>query len=437
MYEEPKKMSKNKKIELILLIALILWGLLFLVNYIRYTQSKSLFLAMHIKDDGYEDGYVEEYISFGYVYRSYQRNSIKREEFVPIWVTRENPESENALPKPLTGYEVPDNPKRSDKFRGLLYYYDLSGELIGTYKCLNSSSDCMKAFDGHDSYNLKNKDALTAVEKPHTLDMIHEKFAFVDDSIPQEIEYGVPAYIRTIYLYKFVENEQEILARYADVKESTYDEEYEKSSGENERYIVKSYENNKWGVIRIRESGTIEEIIPFEYDSVSYDQDSKLYILCKDGKWSIYNLNNETYFVENIELPIYDVWRNSNLTYYYKIGKERTSGNNSLVDYKVYRLDGKKFIDDEKVTQVVAKDTYVFYLTSNDNVLHFVDYSGIERHKIQLAFSEMKHDFTTNPAFEIFHESNDFIVLRVYQGRTKSYSFDTISVNIKHWEYNN
>lgn len=437
MYEEPTKLTKNKKIELIVLIVLIIWGLLFIVNYVRYTQSKSLFLAIHVKDDSYEDGYIEEYISFGYIYRLYQRNAISREELVPFWIGRENPESESALPKPLTDYEVPDNPKRADKFRGLLYYFDQKGDLLGTYKCLNSSSDCEKATDGHDLFNTKNKDPLTKVDVPHTLSSIHDKYAFVDDSYPQETKYGDAAYSRTIYLYQFTDKDTKILARYADVKESTYDKDYEKSMGDSYRYIVKSYENNKWGIIKINESGSIDEVLPFEYDSISYDEDTKYYILCKNEKWFIYDLENSKNVTEEIDVPIYDVWRNTNLTYYYKTGKDRVVGNDSFVDYKVYRIDGKKFIDGDRITQVVERDKTIFYITSTDNVLHFVDYSGEEKYKIQLAFSDMNYDYTRHPAFEIWYEKGDYITFRVYKGREKSYDFDTISVNVSHWEYNN
>lgn len=434
MYEEPKKLSKSKRIELVLLIAAILWGILFIFNYVRYTHSKPLFLAMHIKDDSYDDGFVEEYISFGYVYRSYQRNSIAREEFVPFWVTRENPESENALPDPITGYEVPNNPRKSDKFRGLLYYYSIKGELLGTYKCINSTLDCEKAVDGKDIYNLKDKDPLTKIDTPHTMNIIHDKYAFVNDSVMQEDNTSSN---KTIYLYEFTPNEEKIIARYADVKESVYDDYYEKADGERHNYIVRSYENNKWGVIKINESGSIDEVMPFEYDSISFDQDTKFYILCKDGKWSIYDLDKDTYQVEGIEEPIYDVWRNYNLTYYYKVGKDRTVGNDSFVDYKVYRLDGKLFVNGDRITQVVERDRCIFYITSTDNVLHFIDYTGNEKYKIQLAFSKMEHDYTSNPAFEIVSEKNDYIMLRIYKGREKSYDFDTVSVNIVHWEYNN
>ncbi len=434
MYQEPVKLTSKKKIEIVLLIIAILWGFLFIANYIRYTQSKPLFLAMHVKDDSYEDGYVEEYLSFGYIYRSYNRNSIQREEFVPFWVGRENPPGKDDLPEALTGYDVPENPRRIDKFRGLIYFFDQKGDLLGTYKCINSNGDCEKAFDGKDSYDTKNKDPLTKVDPPHTLSNIHDKFAFIDDSAPQTRKYGEPNYDRTIYLYQFDTNEPKILAKFADVKESTYDIDYEISSGENNRYIVKSSDNDKWGVIKISESGSIDEVLPYEYDSISYDEDTKYYILCKEGKWVVYDLNHDENVSIESDVPIYDVWRNKNLTYYIKTGEERS--NSDVIEYKAYRIDGKNFINRNNVTQMVQKGSCVFYITSDDNVLHFVDYSGVEQYKIQLAFSDMDYDYTTNPAFEIWYEKDDIINFRIYKGRSKSIDFDTVTVNIEHWEYN-
>jgi len=436
MYNVPQKIPTNKRVELILLLVACAWVLLLIVNYVRYTQSKSLLLAIHVKDDTYEDGYVEEYISLGYIYRQYQRNSIAREEFVPFWVPKEKPEEESDLPKVETGYEVPENPHKNDKFRGLLYYYSLKREFLGTYKCLNSTTDCEKATSGYDTYNTLNKDPLTKVESPHILGNLYDRFAFIDDSKPQESKYGDPSYTRIIYLYQFLEGEEQILAKFADVKESTYDEDRGIGLGNNAKHIVKSFDNNKWGIINILESGTIEEILPYEYDSITYDEDTKFYILCKDDKWFIYDLNNKKIVSNETETPIYDVWRNTNLTYYYKTGKDVTENNKDFVEYSVYRIDGQEFLSGKNIIEIVERDNCLFYLTSHDNVLHFLDYSKEEKYRIQLAFSELEHTYLTNPAFEIHSETNSRIVFRVYEGRDKSYTYNTIYVNTEKWEYN-
>lgn len=432
MYEEPPKMSKNKKIELIVLVVIISWILLFIINYVLYSNSKPLFLSIHVTHD-YVDGGVDEYISLGYVYRVYHRASISKEELVPFWVAMNNPTDEYGLPQALKDYEVPDNPTYKEKFKGLLYYFK-GGDVLGTYKCLNSSIDCNKATSGIDDYDLINKDPLTKYDVQPTMGEFYEKFAFVDDSYPQDDKHKGKNKI--IYLYQFIEEDPVILAQYADVKGSIYDDYTEKMIGENGNYIVKDKDSLKWGIINITEGGTITEALSFEYDSISYDEDTGYYILCKDNVWFIYNLYKNEKVSEDVNEPIYDVWRNNNLTYYYKTGRDRTIGNDSFVEYSIYRIDGRKFLKGDRITEVVERDKYLFYLTSSDNVLHFLDYSGEEKYKIQLYFSELNYDFTSFPAFEIISEKEKYINLRVYKGRDKTSEYESYTVNFVEWEYN-
>ena len=84
MYQQKKKMSSKKKIELTVLVLLVLWFALLGINYVRYSDSKPLILAIHLTHK-YDDGVTEEYVSLGYVYRQYKRNSVNREELVPFW----------------------------------------------------------------------------------------------------------------------------------------------------------------------------------------------------------------------------------------------------------------------------------------------------------------------------------------------------------------
>ncbi len=433
MYEVPVKMTMKKKIELICLIVAILWGIIFIINYVRYTKSQSLILAIPVTQE-YDDGLVKEYIGLGYIYRSYQRTSISREELVPFWIGRENPQAAPDLPKALTGYKVPNNSRRDDKYMGLLYYYDSEFEFAGTYKCINTSMGCNKATSGYDEYNTLNKDPMTALDEQRTLGTIYDKFAFVDDSVEQSSKYGEAKYDRTIYLYKFLEKEPEILAKFADVKGSTVKRKLE--YGVNNDYILKSADNGKWGLIHIHENGDLQEVLPYEYQSISYDEDTGYYILCKDNIWFVYDVENKkTISSESVD-PIYDVWRNANLTYYFKTGKDRTIGKDNIVDYKIFRIDGKQFLGVDKVTQILQRPKYIMYITMDDDILHFMDYSGEEKYKYQLVFSEMGNDGYTHPAFEIFSESEKSITLKVWQGREVKYNYITHVVNTDKWEYN-
>ena len=106
-------------------------------------------------------------------------------------------------------------------------------------------------------------------------------------------------------------NDPEILAKYADVKMSTVDENYDIAYGDNDRYIVKSMDNNKWGLIKILKDGTIETPLEFEYDSITYDIDTDYYILCKNGTWYVYDLYKKEVVSVESSNPIYNVWRNN------------------------------------------------------------------------------------------------------------------------------
>lgn len=442
MYQQPKKMSTKKKIELGVLIFIALWLVLFAFNYVRYNDSKSLLFALHLTHK-YDDGVTEEYVSLGYVYRKYQRVSISKEEFVPFWVPIENPKALPDLPVVDTDYAVPDNYRKQDKFRGLLYYFNPQGELLGTYKCLNSDGYCNKAFSGHDSYNLLDKDPVTFGSEARTLGMVYDMYGFIDDSVPQDIAYGEPAYSRIIYLYRFLDRsldeegrDPEIIAKFADVKELTFDENKNLGYGEDYKYIVKSMDNHKWALIKIKQSGEIEEVLPYEYDSITYDIDTGYYIVCKDKKWFVYDLKNEKTISVESENPIYDVWTNDNQTTYIKVGVDRVVSGEEFTDFKVYRLDGKTLLDGDKITAIFPRGKFLFYITAKDNYLRFMDYGKYELYKYKLNFWRLKHDQYTQPAFTIYNETENFLTLRVYDTRELSYNYENKVINLKYWENN-
>ncbi len=444
MYKVTKVDSSRKIIEIAILVLLIAWGCIFAFDYVQYSHGNKPKFAICKTISDYPDGTVDECYGILYVYRAYNRVSVTGEEFGPFWLPRKNPPVTNDLPVVETGYNVPDNNMHKDKYMGLLYYYDNRHELIDTYKCINSKLDCNKATGGWDSYNTINKNALTKVEEPRTLDIMYEKYAWVDDSVTQDIKYGDNGYSRIIYLYQFKqgkgnteEDKPKILARYADIKESTHDEFTDIADGENHRYIVQHKDSLKWGLIKVNESGVIDEVLPFEYESITYDIDTKYYILCKDKNWFVYDLNNsQVVSAESVD-PIYDVWRNHNNTFYFKTGRDRTVGSNTFVDYKIYRLDGQELLNVDKVVSIEEKPTYIMYLTADDNKLHFMDYGKHEKYVVQLYFSELHHNNLSHPAYETMNENDSILILRVFQGRELKYDYDTISIFVSRWELNN
>ena len=439
MYNNPTPLTKKKIIELVLLLIGILWFILLGLNYVRYTKNKPLLFAIHIKssENEYPDGYVEEWISLGYVYRIYNRVAISREEFVPFWITTERPAAANDLPKPETGYNIPDNPRHYDKFMGLLYFYSTDNtDLLGTYKCIHSSQDCSIATNGWDRFDIIGSDPLTKRD-PYKFATLYNKYAFVDDSSKQNVKYGENGYVRTIYLYQFDKKDPKILARFSDIKDTSYDEYKERANFEKYTYIVKDYDSQKWGIIKVTESGNITNLLPYEYESITYDYDTGYYIMNKDNIWFAYDLNNEKQVsVESVDV-IYDVWKNVNSSYYFKTGRERTVGSDTFMEYSIYRFDGQEFLKGDRITAVIPRKSFVMYVTQNDKILHYITYSKQEKATVKLAFTKLDHDDFTHPAFDIYSESDYSMALKVYQGRELKYDYDIVTVFTSNWDLNN
>lgn len=432
MYEPPKKLDTSKKIELGILIFLIIWTIIFAINYFQYSNSKDLIFAIcHTKK--YSDGSVRECTSLGYVYRSYNRNAIKKEEFVPFWVLRKNPEAKNALPETLKDYDVPKNNAHDDKYRGLLYYYDQRGKLVGTYKCLNTTQDCNKATSGFDEYKIETTDPLMSINKYPTISLYANRFAFVDDSYKQDIEYGDNQYLRTIYLLDVVENK--IIAKYEDVKFSYYDDFNNAIIDENGNAITKDYDSRKWGIVNISAEGKITQVLPFEYDSINYDIDTKFYIVSKDNKWYVYDLKKKKKITSEIENPIYDIWQNNNEYYYFKSGIKKNIGEKEIMNYKIYRTDNTPLLVTNDIYNTYETDSFIMYLNGSDKKLYFIDYTGEQKHSpIQLYFTDLYQDTKTNPAFSMKHSKNGWLSFKIYKSQNLADGYETVEFSSKIWE---
>lgn len=426
MYTEPVKITKKKKIELIVLIVVALWFVLFAINYVRYSQGKSLIFSIKIVSD-YEDGSVKEYYSLGYVYRIYNRDAISREEFVPFFVLRENPLSDDGIPDTYKDYTVPDNKSKLEKYKGLLYFYDKRNKFIGTYKCINTTTRCEYAVSGHDNYDLINKDPLTRKKQNYKFSVLYEKYAFIDDSKTQDYEYGHTKYERIIYFFDIENNE--ILAKFDDIKDSYFDEDAELSYSDDYNFIVKSTDTNKWGLVKIKEDGSIEQVLDYVYDSISYDQDTKYYILSKENKWFVYDLRVDKYLVSDVTNPIYDVWVNSNKSYFYKTGVDVIKDGFNYINYSIYRFEGNALLSGDYILEVVARENCYIYMDKNTRSLRFMDYTNRLLYEIPLSFIEMEYDDFTHPAFEIYKDYKGNMYFKIYKGRELHFDYDDYIVD--------
>ena len=403
------KMSKKKKIELLIIVLVLIWVFSFLIDYVRYVNSKPPILALHMTLK-YEDGVTEEYYKIGYVYRIYNRESISGDEFVPFWSHRKGLSIRNGIPETYSDYNVPNNNEKKIKYRGLLYFFDNKrGSLLGTYKCINSLTDCDYAKNGKDIYDIDNKDVFVK-KKATYLEIINNNFVFIDDSKNQFGEEENPNYVKTIYLYNIKYNR--IIARFGDVKGFVNDSYEEYYHGDEDKYIVKDFDSGKWGLIKILEDGTYKEVLPFEYDSINYDVDTNYYILSKKNKWSVKDLKYDKVILKDQENVIYDVWINFNKTTYFKYGNILDDNN---VNYSVYRGNGISFLSESNICALKFYSKFIMYIKCDDKKLKFIDYSGKINKTISLYFTEFYDTKDKHSAIEIDKEREDELTFNIYK----------------------
>ena len=429
MYNERKPIPKKKMIELIIIICILLWVLFFIINYVRYTNDNPPLLSLPVATRKCDDGKVYQYYAIGYVYRKYNSTSTNYTEFVPFWKGLKACPETGGLPVVPKEFDVPANPKRLTTYRGISYFYDRKVEILGAYPCINTEDKCDVAASGYDEYNIKDTDELYKVDpKPH-MHALFNKYGFVDDSVEQDKEYGDKQYVRTIYYYDM--NDHKILERFGDVKYSRIDAYNYGLGDEKNRYIIRDYDTRKWGLLKFKKDGTYKQILKFEYNSINYDEDTGYYILNKDNKWSVYDLDNNKYILENKDDIIYDIWQNGNLTYYYKIGVTY----DKETSFRVLNLDNAFLLNKEHVIHVLAKKKYIMYITSNDKKIHFIDYTGEEKETpIQLYFLSLYSDSKTHPAFTYEAPDDEYTVsIRVYKGPEYKYEYESHFISITSW----
>lgn len=433
MYEKKKPIPKKKMIELIIVICILLWVLFFVINYVRYTTSdKPPLFALPMPASKCDDGTVKEYVALGYVYRKYNSTSTNYTEFVPFWKGRKKCEESDGLPIVPKEYDVPGNSSRKTSYRGLAYFYINRSKLVGAYPCMNTEDKCDVAKSGYDEYNITDADELFKKDPKPYMNVVFERFGFVDDSIPQKKESGDKQYVRTVYYFDL--EEKKILYVFGDVKYSRVTEEYNYGLGDpKNRYIVKDYYSHKpkWGLIELKEDGTYEEVLKFEYDSINYDEDTGYYIIYKDRKWSVYDVDKKEYIVKELDDTIYDIWQNGNLTYYYKIGEIY----DTEPAFKILNVNGQYLLNKEYIVNILPTKRFVMYVTSNDKKIHFMDYTGEEKGTpIQLYFLSLYSDSKTHPAFS-YHLADDDrgINIKVYKGPEYKYEYESYSEFISTW----
>lgn len=81
----------KKRIFFIIIAFILIIGILVFTDYFRFKNNKSPLFCVNNATYNYKDGHVNTCIGFGYKVVSYNRVSINKKEFMPIWSKIKNP----------------------------------------------------------------------------------------------------------------------------------------------------------------------------------------------------------------------------------------------------------------------------------------------------------------------------------------------------------
>ncbi len=349
----------RKIIEIILLILLLVYLILFVVDYFRAQDSTTPLIVLKTKEKEYDDGYVKEYISIGWIYREYRRETITDNEIAPFWsdikmddvLIRDN---EDNLPEIETDYVIPNNPYKDDQINDVLFFYDENKELLGTYKCLNSTDECHIAISktleyDNDSY------------QKYPMSIIESRYVFIDDYKNS----NTPAEEQITYLLDLKANR--IIAAYQSVRYATLKNEL--GLIDNSKYIVKK--NDLWGIDQVIK-GKVTNNTPFDYEYIKYEENTNLYLIKKD-KWQTLDANTSTMSAE-FDNQITSTYVSNNT---YLIGINIYDKNTSKTSYNLYNLDGSSVINKDNIDYLDVFDDFILY--TNNLKLYIIDYTGNDK----------------------------------------------------------
>ena len=381
MYEEienerKKKLRKRhimrRRIIVIVTLSFVVLYLGLLLNDIRrFHKGEKPLITISQKTKEYDDGKVETFTSLGWVFRYYLRETINLNEIAPIWSSikkdkeLERKTDEN-LPQLDTNYTVPDNISKKEKEKGVLFFYDKDENLLGTYKCILSESDCDKAISAIQDEDKNIRSYGTKME------LIENRYAFITEykNIHSQAEE------RHVYLYDITA--KHLIAEYQDVRYTTlYVDDDNKNHGltDENRFIVKK--NDLWGIDEVSK-GRISHFEDYKYQYINYDQENKLYIFKSPtdnwgvSKWVAFDANKRLYTQPITEIIESFYYKNDRIYILAYVKNENTSKKN----YLLYNQEGQNVLSKDDIDDLKAYDKFLIY--TKDQYLYIIDYDGNE-----------------------------------------------------------
>jgi hypothetical protein len=369
MYEEleNKRHKQQHKFKIVLRRVLVILILLIVLTYLglllndikRYHNGQTPLIILNTYTKEYDDGTVVTYYSIGWLFRYYQRETITDSEIKPVWapIRLDNVLKRNNnpnLPEIETDYTVPNNSLKYDKVEGVLFFYDNDGNLLDTYKCLLSESDC----------EVSISDVLTDDEDKYAevkMGIIDNRYVFITEYKSKDTK----AEEKHVYLYDI--NAKRIIAEYQGVRYSKLGDD-KKGYIDTSKYIIKL--EDKWGIDQVIK-GQVSNLEGCQYNYIRFDSTNNLYIFKNsDNNWLTYNANKSSYTAE-IADKITDIHIYNDKEYFitYTIDNSTYKKN-----YKLFNQDGDNVLSKNDIDNLTAYDNFLTYRI--DNTLYFIDYDG-------------------------------------------------------------
>ena len=284
-----KRKIMRKRIIVITIITIILLYLgLFLIDTGRFSKGEKPLITTNYLKKEYDDGKVETYYSLGWIFRYYTRETINKSEIAPFWKPIEADDQlyikpDDDLPEVETGYRVPDNISKKRKVEGVLFFFYKEENLLGTYKCILSNTDCDITYS-----EVLDEDKVKDNYIP--MDIIEDRYAFITEYKNK----GTQA--EEVHYYLFDIKAKHLIAEYQGVRYTTVinpNTSDKKGEIDSSRYIVKK--NDAWGIDEVIK-GRVNNFEEYKYKYITYDEENKLYIFKnKNDEWIVMNANNRVY----------------------------------------------------------------------------------------------------------------------------------------------
>ena len=358
-----RKVLRRRICAVIFLLILLSYFVILLIDTGRYKNGLKPLITIKEETKEYDDGTVKTYYSLGWIFREYNRETIKDSEMVPFWKEIRmddvlNRVNDGNLPAIETDYIIPDNSQMYEKVSGVLFFYN-GEELLDTYKCLWSEYDCEIT-----SSTIYPED--TDQLDPVKMGVIDNRYVFIREyrSRYTEVEES------TIYLYDI--KAKKLIAEYEDIRYSTIGDD-NKGYIDSSKYIIKK--NGKWGIDQVVK-GKVTNYVDYLYDEINYDPSSKRYIFHDSNGYLVYDAfsNTKTSYIPEAISNIYVV--NDEVYMMTKVPNEEEF---NTYFYKVYNSAGTNIFSDDTILYLEIFSNFMVYIKNKEVCI--VDFNGQKLNK--------------------------------------------------------